>query len=52
MNAVASDIVFDDAGRCNFCRDMSVKLAASKHVDADERDRRLKAFVDEVRRAR
>lgn len=51
MNAVAADIVFDDAGRCNYCRDMSVKLAASKHVDAEERDRKLKAFVEEVRAA-
>jgi N-acetyl sugar amidotransferase len=51
MNAVAADIVFDDAGRCNFCTDMTAKLTTSRHVDGHDRETKLKAFVEEVRTA-
>lgn len=48
MDAHAADIVFDPAGRCNYCTSMITRLAAYQPADAKTLERKLDAFVARV----
>lgn len=49
MDESAPNIVFDEAGVCNFCTDFSLKLPGLASARSGERD--MARLVDEVRRA-
>lgn len=49
IDAQAADIVFDGAGRCNYCTKMLEKLAAYQPADPNLLDARLAALVEKVR---
>lgn len=51
MDTTASDIVFDSDGVCSYCTEFLEKKSHIVHVEPAERERRLAAFVDRVKRA-
>ena len=50
IDAHAADVVFDSAGRCNYCTDMLEKLAVYQPTDPKKLETKLGAFIDKVRR--
>jgi len=50
MDAHAADIVFDAAGRCNYCTTMLERLASYRPTDPAQLAARLTTFVEQVRR--
>lgn len=50
MDTSADDIRFDEQGICNYCTDFVATKQGILTVDPDERQRRLDAFLDQVRR--
>jgi len=51
IDAHAADVVFDSAGRCNYCTDMLEKLAVYQPTDPKKLETKLGAFIDKVRTA-
>lgn len=51
MDAHAADIVFDAAGRCNYCTSMIERLASYQPASADQLERKLDAFIARVKAA-
>ena len=49
MDDTAHDIIFDDAGVCNYCTDFLVRLDKYVTPDPIERERKLQALVERVK---
>lgn len=49
MDTTAAGILFDDAGRCNYCRNFETKLASFQPADPAKLKRRLDALVTRIK---
>lgn len=49
MDTSAAGILFDEAGRCNYCRNFEKKLASFQPTDPSERARRLAKLVTRIK---
>lgn len=51
MDTHAADITFDALGQCNYCTDMTARLATYQPAEPAVMERNLAAFVNQVRQA-
>ena len=50
MDTTAAGILFDSEGRCNFCRNFEQRLKEFQPQKPEERDRKLQALIERVRK--
>jgi N-acetyl sugar amidotransferase len=50
MDTTASGILFDESGRCNYCRNFERRLATYQPTDKEGKQRRLEKLVERIKR--